>query len=222
MSLHFRKQKKRLNKHLIQFSNTIEKQVGYAIQSVSDLDKRLAKRVIKADLMIDQSEIEMEEDCLKLLALYQPVANDLRLLVSVLKINNDLERIGDHAVIIAEKAIELSELDKIDIPSELFELAAQAKMMLRKVLLAFVESDIQVAEDVILLRQTVQALTQSIYDEQLRLIKDNVDEVEQRLHILTISKQVQRIADHATNISEDIIFFMRGEIVRHSKEYSEE
>lgn len=149
MSLHFLREMKRLNKNLINLSDIIEQQVSQSIMAISDSNEISAQRVIDSDIEIDQAEIEMEEDCLKLLALYQPVANDLRLIIAVLKINSDLERIGDHAVIIAEEAINLTKLPPVNIPNELLELSNQAKMMLRKSLLSFVESDLHVANDVL-------------------------------------------------------------------------
>lgn len=215
MSMHFVREMKRLNKHLIKLSDTIEQQVSLSISAISDLDEHIAEQVIAADTEVDQAEIEMEEDCLKLLALHQPVANDLRLIITVLKINSDLERIGDHAVIIAEEAISLTRLPEVEVPDDLFELSAQAKIMFRKSLLAFVESDLQVAKDVLVQGQNIRQLAEKIFRGQLDIIKTNPDEAEQRLNILKVGRQLQRIADHATNIAEDIIFLMSGDIIRH-------
>lgn len=214
MSIYFRKEKKRLNKHLMQFAQSVEKQLSYAIQSLSDLDKPLAQRVIQNNLIIRQSAVEMEEECLKLLALYQPVANDLRLIIAVLKINSDLERIGDHAVIIAEEAQRLVVLPRIEVPNNIYELSAQAKMMLRKGLLAFVESDIQVAEDILLQKSVIIELADDVYNHQLMAIKETVDNAEQYLAVIKISRQLQRVADHATHIAEDVCYLMNGEIIR--------
>jgi len=215
MSLHFLREMKRLNNHLIELSNTVEEQVGQAIHAITELDKLPAEKVIAEDSGIDRAEIEMEEDCLKLLALHQPVANDLRLIISVLKINSDLERIGDHAVIIAEEAITLSGLPTVDVPEQVFELSAQARMMLKKSMLAFVESDLDMATNVLKLGQNIRQLAESIYRGQVEFIKASPEETEQRLSILKICRQLQRIADHATNIAEDIIFLMQGDIIRH-------
>jgi len=216
MSLHFLREIGRLNKHLVELSDTIELQVSLSMQAISDLDEVKAQRVIDADTDVDKAEIEMEEDCLKLLALHQPVANDLRQIIAVLKINSDLERIGDHAVIIAEEAVNLTKLHTVIIPDEIFELSTQAKMMLKKSLLAFVEQDLTVAKDVLLLGQNIRQLAEKIYRGQLELIKSNPEDTEQRLNILKVCRQLQRVADHATNIAEDIIFSMSGEIIRHN------
>jgi len=216
MSLHFLREIGRLNKHLIELADTIEEQVSLSVHALSDQDQLKAQRVIDADTEVDKAEIEMEEDCLKLLALHQPVANDLRQIISVLKINNDLERIGDHAVIIAEEAINLTKLPKVIIPDELLELSKTAKLMLKKSLLAFVEDDLDVAKDVLNTGQSISQLANKIYASEVSLIKYAPEDAEQRLSILKVSRQLQRVADHATNIAEDIIFSMSGEIIRHN------
>ena len=216
MSLHFIREMKRLNKHLIELSDKVEQQVGRSVHAITDLDKATAQKVIDKDTGVDRLEIEMEEDCLKLLALHQPVANDLRLIISVLKINSDLERIGDHAVIIAEEAVNLIDLPDIDVPEQMFELSAQARMMLKKSMLAFVESDLHVARNVIELGQNIRQLAEKIQQGQVELIKASPQETEQRLSVLKVCRQLQRIADHATNIAEDIIFLMSGDIIRHN------
>jgi len=214
--MYFKKEKKRLNKHLLQFANSVEKQVSYSIQALSDMDLTLSKRILTANMMIGHSAVEIEEECLKLLALYQPVANDLRLIVSVLKINTDLERIGDHAVLIAEEVIALVGADSIKIPNEFYELSSQAKIMLRKSLLGFVESDIQVAEDVLLQDKSINDLFDAVSTHEILAIKENVETVEQHLAIIKISRQLQRIADHAIHIAEDTSYLMKGAIIRHS------
>ena len=215
MSLHFLREIGRLNKHLIELADIIEEQVSLSMQAICDLDQKKAQRVIDADTDVDKAEIEMEEDCLKLLALHQPVANDLRQIISVLKINSDLERIGDHAVIIAEEAIKLSNLPAVKIPEEITELSREAKMMLKKSLLAFVERDLQLSKDVLYLGQSIDQLAEGITNSQMALIKKHPEEVEQRVSLLKVCRQLERVADHATNISEDIIFSMSGDIIRH-------
>lgn len=216
MSLHFIREMSRLNKHLIELSDIVEEQVGRSIKAMTALDKESAEKVIGKDSGVDKAEIEMEEDCLKLLALYQPVATDLRLIVSVLKINSDLERIGDHAVIIAEEALTLADLPNVKVPEELFELSSQARMMLKKSMLAFVESDKHVAKNVLEMGQGIRQLAQKIHQGQVESIKSAPENTEQHLSILKVCRQVQRIADHATNIAEDIIFLMSGDIIRHT------
>ena len=139
MSRHFVRAIDQLNRHIIEFGDQVENQVKLSIDAVKQSNRELAKEIIRNDVIIDEREVELEEECLKLLALHQPVAADLRLIVAILKINNDLERIGDHAVNIAQRASQLSKLEPIETPEELEQLSKQAKLMLRKSLLALVE-----------------------------------------------------------------------------------
>lgn len=216
MSFKFFNEIKKLNKHLIKLSIKVEQQVGFSIQSVSELNIDLANQVINSDDTINKLEIEIEEECLKVLALHQPVANDLRLIIAVIKINNDLERIADHAVYIAEKAIDLAANPKVEVPNQLFELSSQSKIMLRKALLAFVETDIQVANDVLAMGDEINRLSHDIFHNEVDKIKQNTDQIISQLDLLDISRQLKRIAQHATNIAEDTVFILKGDIIRHN------
>ncbi|MDH3670118.1 MAG: phosphate signaling complex protein PhoU [Gammaproteobacteria bacterium] len=176
----------------------------------------MARAVISRDKQIDDREVELEEECLKLLALHQPVAADLRLIVAVLKINNDLERIGDHAVNIAERAEQLAGLKRVPVPDEIVELSKQAKLMLRKCLLAFVETDADIAKGVIGTDDLVDELNKRLYDELINRIRRQPDNVEQAVFMLSVCRQLERIGDHACNIAEDVLYLLTGDIVRHS------
>ena len=219
MSIQFLRQIERLNKRLIELGDIIENQVNQSIYAIVELDKKVAKAVIKGDKIVDAAEIETEEECLKILALYQPVADDLRQVVTILKINNDLERIGDHAVIIASEALRIRALTTFEFPPETHPLIEQAKLMLRKSLLAFVEGDMQVADGVLKDGLSVRDRVEMIFADQVEAIKSNPESTEQRLHFLQVVRQVQRIADHATNIAEDVVFQLSGDIIRHQKTY---
>ncbi len=216
MSRHFIREINRLNLQVIEFGDQVENQVKLAIRAVKNSDKELAEKVIKHDEKIDQREVELEEECLKLLALHQPMAEDLRLIISVLKINNDLERIGDHAVNIAERAIQLSELDKIETPPEIIKLYQQAKLMLRKSLLAMVERDAVIASDVIRVDDLVNKLNRKMHHKITDRIKSNPDFTEQQILFLSVCRQLERISDHACNIAEDVLYLLTGDIVRHN------
>ena len=219
MSHFFEKEIERLNKHLNKLAEKVEEQVGQSIIALSNADSDLAKNIKKYDKKVDQAEIEMEEECLKLLALHQPVANDLRLIIAVLKINADLERIGDHTVIIAKEVIKLTEQNELKVPEELFELSRTAKAMLRKSLLAFVEGDLHIAKTVMVQGQQSDDLAGQVTQQQIALMKKKPEQIEQRLSLIVVTRQLQRIADHATNIAEDIIFLKSGDIIRHSKSW---
>ena len=217
MTLHFLREMDRLNSHLIAMGSKIEAQLNAAFQAVIQLDETEARRVIRGDVEVDDNEIEMEEECLKLLALYQPVANDLRMIVAVLKINTDLERIGDHAKNIAEAALGLSAAPAIDIPETMHVIYRQARLMLRKSLLAFVESDTDMAEKVLAMDDEVDIMCRAELPRQIELIRQYPEDTGQRLLLLSVCRQLERIGDHASNIAEDVVYMMSGNIIRHSE-----
>lgn len=215
MAMHFLREMDRINEQLTAVGNRVEKQVNDAYEALSGLDVPAAQRVIRQDQDVDNVEVRMEEECLKLLALYQPVAGDLRLIVSILKINNDLERIGDHAAHIARIAIRLAELPAIEMPQSMLTIYQQSKLMLRKSLLAFVEADRTLADTVLRMDEEIDALCKSTMPGQIELIRSNPEETEQRLNIITACRQLERIGDHAANIAEDVIYLLSGDIIRH-------
>ena len=217
MTLHFLREMDRLNAHLIEIGNKIEAQVSMAFHAVIQLDEAAARRVVKGDVEIDDNEIQLEEECLKLLALYQPVAGDLRFIVSVLKINTDLERIGDHAKNIAESAIKLSPGPAMDIPESMHAIYRQARLMLRKTLLAFVEADRDLAGKVVEMDDEVDNMCSAELHHQIGLIKKQPEGVGQRLMLLSVCRQLERIGDHASNIAEDVIYLLSGDIIRHGE-----
>jgi phosphate transport system protein len=206
----------RLKEKIALFGDQVGSQVNRAVNAVAKKDVVEAQRVIKGDIDIDNAEVELEEECLKLLALHQPVANDLREIVTVLKINNDLERVGDHAVNIAERAISLAALPVVEVPGSIIDLSTQAKLMLRKSLLAFVESDWQLIRVVLEMHEELGDISKSIFEKQVDKIRKNPDEAEQRILLLSVCRQLDRIGDHASNIAEDIVYMLSGNIIRHS------
>jgi len=216
LTLHFQREMDRLNQHLIAIGKRVEDQVSMAFNAFVQMDATTARKVIKGDTDVDNIEVEMEEECLKLLALYQPVANDLRLIVAVLKINNDLERIGDHAKNMAEIVLQMAENGPIKVPENMIAIFEKTKLMLRKALLAFVELDIKIAEAVLAMDDEVDALCKSQLPLQIEMIRHNPDYAGQHLMLLSVCRQLERIGDHASNIAEDIIYLLTGDIIRHS------
>jgi phosphate transport system protein len=206
----------RLNQHLVANAKRVEDQVSMAFNALAHMDVTLARKVIKGDAEVDNVEVEMEEECLKLLALYQPVANDLRLIVAVLKINNDLERIGDHAKNMAEITLHMAEGERLKVPDNMIAIFEKTKLMLRKALLAFVELDRKLAEAVLAMDDEVDSLCKSELPLQIELIKSEPHLASQRLMLLSVCRQLERIGDHASNIAEDIVYLLSGEIIRHS------
>jgi phosphate transport system protein len=174
--------------------------------------------VITNDAAIDAMEVEVEEECLKILALYQPVAADLRFVVAVLKINNDLERMGDLARNIAKRVTQLEGGDPYDLPPEIRTMATQAQEMVRQCLDAVVKRDPTLARQVREEDDIVDEARQRIQRRVLQGIKDHPENVENLLRINSVAKHIERIADMATNIAEDVVYMVEGDIVRHRAE----
>jgi phosphate transport system protein len=214
--MHFQREMNRLNQDLVSVGKQVEEQLTLAFNAFVQMDVTTARKVIKGDAEVDNVEVEMEEECLKLLALYQPVANDLRLIVAVLKINNDLERIGDHAKNMAEIVLQMAENGPMKVPENMIAIFEKTKLMLRKVLLAFVELDIKIAEAVLAMDDEVDALCKSQLPLQIEMIQHEPDYAGQHLMLLSVCRQLERIGDHASNIAEDIIYLLTGDIIRHS------
>ncbi|NQV36440.1 MAG: phosphate signaling complex protein PhoU [Candidatus Marinimicrobia bacterium] len=215
MTIQFEREIIRLKKSILFLGSMVEDSLDMAMVSISEYDCALAQKIIDYDKDIDLKEIEIEEDCLKILALHQPVAIDLRFVISVLKINNDLERIGDLATSIAERILKLTNTKKLTIPQIIFSMATSAKGMVKNSLDALVNMDSELAEDVIKSDNEVDRLHSSMYDYIYSKFTDDLDKTPEWMEVLAISRYLERIADHATNIAEDVIYLINGKIVRH-------
>ena len=181
-------------------------------------DVQLAQRVLASDDAIDRMEVEVEEECLKILALYQPVAADLRFVVAVLKINNDLERMGDLAKNIAKRVAQLEGAGPVDLPPEIRTMAMQAEEMVRECLAAVIDADPVLARRIREQDDVVDQARQKVRKRILAGIKEHPENVEVLLRINSITKHIERIADMATNVAEDVIYMVEGDIVRHRPE----
>jgi len=218
MAKHLIREIEKLKKKILSLSAVVEEGVHKAVNSVQRRDDNLAQKVIESDVEIDHLEVDVEEDCLKLLALHQPVAADLRFIVSVLKLNNELERIGDLAVNIAEHSLFLNSQARVDIPFDFPGMAEKAQTMLRNALDALVNHDALMARKVRAADDEVDEMNRQMYQQVREGIKKQPERLECLLHLLSISRHLERIADHATNIAEDVIYIYEGEIVRHTPE----
>jgi phosphate transport system protein len=215
MSAHLRREIDKLKKSILSLGGMVEERVWESVRSVVQRDGELARKVIDGDPQIDQREVEVEEDCLKLLALYQPVAIDLRFVVAILKINSDLERIGDLAVNIAERSLDLAGREGQGMPFDLSGMAAKSRSMLRRSLDALVNLDPCLAKQVCAEDEEVDAMKRATYGRVRALIGEEPGQTDFLLQILLVSRHLERIADHATNIAEDVIYMAEGRIVRH-------
>jgi len=218
MSGYFQKELGRIKQMLLALGSLVEDRVQKINNAIESQDGDAAREIIEKDYEIDQMEIDVEEECLKALALYQPVAVDLRFLVAVIKINNDLERIGDEAVNIAERVEFLSKQVQIPFPFDYTEMVDKAQEMLKKSLDALVNMDLELAYGVLTMDDEVDQDNRDAYDA----IKDAMKKLPEGLgmgsliNMLFIARHLERIADHATNIAEEVIYMIEGDIVRHS------
>ena len=217
MSAHLLREIDRLKKMILALGAQVEESVRDAVIAVQERDGYLAEDVIQGDAEIDRVEIEVEEECLKILALHQPVAHDLRFIVGVLKVNNDLERIGDLAVNVAKRARFLQRHDPIAIPFDLCGMAESVQSMLRKSLDALLDQNLELARVVLLEDDKVNAINKEMFLGVKKEIERRPEDVERLIELLRISQRLERIGDLATNIAEDAIYMASGEIVRHRK-----
>ena len=223
MSKHLRNDLTKLEKRLLRLGNRVEAAVRDAIGAVVDRNVEQAEGVIEGDNTIDDEEVQIEEDCLKILALHQPVATDLRFVTACLKINSDLERIGDLAVNIAKRACSLGKNpQEFDMPESLKPMLEEALTMVRESLDAFVRGDAELAIQVLGEDAHVDELNRETIHSMVERMRAGGDAVDPALRVLSISKHLERIADHATNIAEDVIYFVTGDIIRHHPEYAGE
>jgi len=214
-ALHLERELMRLRDLVLSLGTRVEESVQKAVKSLIERNTDLAKQVINSDRDIDLMEVEVEEECLKILALYQPVANDLRFIVSILKMNQDLERVGDLAANVSERAVFLASREKTALPFEINSMSNLVKEMLRESLDAFVNADANLARKVCSIDDEVDDFNREMYRQMETAMRGNPDQVTEFIHILSASRYLERIADHATNIAEDVIYFTEGEIIRH-------
>lgn len=200
-----------LNDELIEMGSMIEKDIETAVKALVSQDAALAKQVIDSDDEIDRQERTIENLCLKLLLQQQPVARDLRLISSALKMITDMERIGDHATDIAEITIALSNEPYIKKLEHIQQMAKETMVMLTGSIEAFVNKDLKQAQQVIAQDDVVDALFETVKTELINMIHENVDAGGQAADLLMAAKYMERIGDHATNISEWVIFSITGE-----------
>ena len=218
MSAHLNKEIDNLKKDLLILCSMAEESLWQAVKSIKKRDADLAEKVIDADIEIDQMEDKLEEDCLKILALHQPVAIDLRFIITALKINNDLERIGDLAVNIAERSQFLAEQKPIDMLFDFETMAEKTQTMVKNSLDALVNIDCDIASEVCQADDEIDNINHQMYEQIKAQIIKTPENLETLIHLLSVSRHLERIADHATNIAEDVIYMVKGEIVRHKTE----
>ena len=217
MTKHFRKELENIKKRILTLGSMVEDLVHTSVQAVDRVDADLADRIIKRDREINETEVDIEEECLKVLALHQPVAVDLRFIIAVIKINNELERIGDQAVNIAQRVQVIAKRPKPPFWFDYSEMGEKAQKMLRMSLDVLVNLDVDLAYRVITLDDEVDQIKSDAYDKIKQAIQDLPERVGYYINLLLISRHLERLADHATNIAEEVIYLVEGEIFRHAE-----
>jgi len=215
MERHFDEELRELKEKLLQMASLAEDSISRSIKALTDRDKKLAQKVIDSDDEINMLEIEVDEICLKLLALRQPIAKDLRFITAAMRINSDLERIGDLSVNIAERTLDLLQepllKPLIDIP----RMAQLAQKMVKDSLNAFVNRDAELAHDVCCRDDEVDQLNHQIFRELLTYMFQDPKNITRSVDLVLIGRHMERIADHATNIGEDVVYMVKGKTIKH-------
>jgi phosphate transport system protein len=219
MSIHLKRDLETLHQHIMSMCAVVEEVVHRAVDELGRPDVDVSQEIVDRDDEIDRWDVRIEEECLKILALHQPVADNLRRVAAVMKIAWELERVADVAVNIAERAAGLAGAPEVPVPDKLHHMAQVALDMLRLSLDAFVAQDSRLAREVCGQDDVVDALNREIIDELLQMMKRSPDLIEPALQLFSASRHVERVADHATNIAEDVVYLVEGEIIRHRAEF---
>jgi phosphate transport system protein len=212
---HFNREYLLLQERLLTLFGVVEQMINDATRALCNRETERVANVKARDRRVNNEEVLIEEECLKILALYQPAAAALRQITAILKVNADLERIADLAGNIAERAIGLQDYPYFPVPDQLPLLAREATEMVRKALNAFVDQNLKLAKQVILDDVSVDRLNREIITDLKKIMVTDREFVEPALNCFSASKHFERIADHAENIAEDVIYMISGEIIRH-------
>jgi phosphate transport system protein len=215
---HFHDELSHVKVRLLTMSGEAEAALGLAVEALLERDPAKADRVIQGDRVIDAMEMEIEEMSVNLLALQQPMARDLRMLTSALKISNDLERVGDHAVNIAQSAERLSQARPIAPEPEIVEMARLAREMLSDALEAFIRSDAAAGREICLRDDKVDQLHNSVFRILLTHMMEDPHTIGTGMELFLVSRNLERVADLATNIAEDVVFLVEGKSIKHHAE----
>ncbi|MBW1929593.1 MAG: phosphate signaling complex protein PhoU [Deltaproteobacteria bacterium] len=215
MNRHLQVELEKLKKRILLMAGMAEESVQNAAKALKARDSELAQRIIDGDQVMNELEVEIEEECLKILALHQPVAVDLRFIVAVIKINNDLERVGDMAVNIAERVLVVAKKPPVSFSFDFDEMATKVEAMLKLSLDSLVNLDVDMAYRVLLMDDEVDGLKIRCYDLVKDALRNEPDRANSLINLFLVSRHLERIADHATNIAEDVIYMVEGQIHRH-------
>ena len=215
MEIHFDEELKLLKQKLLQMGDISQEMIGLSIQSLVQRKNAFAQEVFGLEVKVNHMEIEIEDEVLRLMARRQPAAKDLRLLTAILKINNDLERVADQAVNIAEIAVDLMKLPLLKPLIDIPHMAHLAQKMIKNSLDAFVQHDAALAQAVCEDDDEVDRINDQLFRELLTYMMEDPKSITRAVDLILVSRNLERIADHATNISEDVIFIEEGKNIKH-------
>jgi phosphate transport system protein len=217
MSVHLQADLAALHKDLLSMSASVEEMIHRAVDQLSEPSLDEAKTLMDRDTDVDRWDVRIEESCLKMLALHQPVAIDLRRIATVLKIVAELERVADLAVNISERAVGLLDAPEVTVPDELKSMAQHAVRMLHQSIDAYVALDSELARQVCAEDDEIDGANERLINELIHRMHEHPDRVDALLHLFSAVRQVERVADHATNIAEDVVYLVEGRIIRHAR-----
>lgn len=200
-----------LNNDVLMMGNLVEKAISSAVKSLEERDIKLAEKVLKDDDLVDNFQLEIENKCLTMLALQQPMAGDLRTIATALKIVTDLERIADHAVNIAEITMKLQDEPLVKPLVDIPKMAVLAREMLRDSITAYTDRDLDLAESLIVREKEVDALNELVYQDLMQLMTQNPEKISQGINLLLVALYLERVADHVTNLGEWTIYLATGQ-----------
>lgn len=216
MSVHMQSDLIQLHKDLLAMCAQVEDMIHRAVAQLSQPDFEASRKLVQDDVSIDRKDVQIEDACLKTLALYQPVAIDLRRITSVMKISAELERVADLAVNISERACGLLNSPQVQIPDQLKEMAKRAVDMLHRSIDAYVDLDSMAARKVCLEDDEIDSLNRNLIQQLISFMHQDPANLDALLHLFSAVRQVERVADHATNIAEDVVYLVEGRIIRHA------
>jgi len=216
MARHFEMELDQLRTMLIRMGSLVEEQIDCGVKAISDGDESLATLVIERDKKVDEYDNLIDQQCMRIFALTQPVAVDLRLLMAALKINNELERIGDIAVNLAERVKPLAVFKSFVKETRLKEMATAAREMVKAAIDSFVNNDPELAKKVLESDDLIDAIDRQMFEQMVDTMKKSKDLIEPAVHMVILSRHLERLADHSTNIAEDVIFLVNARIIKHN------
>jgi phosphate transport system protein len=214
---HLQREIDKLKRKILALGAIVEENLRLAFQAIDERDAAKARRVITTDVLIDQYEVDVEEECLKILALYQPVAGDLRFVAAVIKINSELERIGDLSANIAERALQLMNEHPVAVPHRVAVMADRTRTIIEKALDALVRQDAVMAREVLAADDEIDELYAELIEELKGVIRADLEHLDAIVLLFSVARYLERLADHATNIAEDVLYMVEGEIQRHAQ-----